>query len=285
MREIFRRLRSEFELQAEAKGLRLLVDDCEDIVRTDPGLLEQIIQNLIANAIRYTKKGLVQLRCLHLQGKVRIEVLDTGIGIPVDELDTIFEEFYQLRREPGEQREGLGLGLSIVQRLTRLLDHPLEVESTPGEGTCFAVTLPRGTSSAVDHDDLDVTGGDTRNACRILLVDDNPAVLDATRILLELDGHDVSIASNTEEAVAGIEAAGIPDVVVADFHLGSGETGIDAIRQVRKVSGQYVPAVLVTGDTSSCIARQIEQTEPIQVFRKPVDTERLIAVIQELTSR
>ena len=285
IQKIFRRLRAEFELQAEAKGLRLLVDDCEDIVRTDPGLLEQIIQNLIANAIRYTKKGLVQLRCLHLQGKVRIEVLDTGIGIPVDELDAIFEEFYQLRREPGEQREGLGLGLSIVQRLARLLDHPLEVESKPGEGTCFAVTLPRGAGTAVDIADVDVSRTEVPSGCSVLLVDDNPAVLDATRILLELEGHKVSIAATAQEAVAVMEAAGVPDIVVADFHLGGGETGIDAIRQVRTLSGHSVPAVLVTGDTSSFIAPQIEQTERIRVFRKPVDTERLIAVIQELASR
>jgi CheY-like chemotaxis protein len=103
--------------------------------------------------------------------------------------------------------------------------------------------------------------------------------------LLELDGHNVSIAATAEEAVAVMEAAGVPDIVVADFHLGGSETGIDAIRQVRTLSRHSVPAVLVTGDTSSFIAPQIEQTERIRVFRKPVDTERLIAVIQELTSR
>jgi protein-histidine pros-kinase len=141
LQAIFRRLRAEFEPQAENKGLTFSVDTCDDMVRTDPVLLEQILQNLIANAISYTEHGSVCLRCRSNES-VRIEVIDTGMGIPDDQVEAIFEEFYQLDREPGKG-DGLGLGLSIVRRFAELLDHPVRVESTLGEGTCFSVTVPR----------------------------------------------------------------------------------------------------------------------------------------------
>lgn len=282
VQEIFRRLRSEFELQAEAKGLRLLVDDCEDVVRTDPTLLEQIIQNLIANAIRYTKKGLVQLRCLHSEGSVRIEVLDTGIGIPVSELDTIFEEFYQVERARSQRREGLGLGLSIVQRLAGLLDHPIHVESKPGEGTCFAVTVPRGSRSSRVAPPRETEAIREPGSCRILLIDDDPAVVQATTMLLEVEGHEVAVASTTREALAVTELTGVPDVVISDFHLGHGETGLDAIERLRSSLGQVVPAVLVTGDTSSSIDARAEGIECCRLLTKPVDADGLIRTVQEL---
>lgn len=283
VRAIFNRLCSAFEVQAEAKGLQLLVDDCEDVVRTDQSLLEQIIQNLIANAIRYTKKGLVQLRCHHFNGNVRIDVLDTGIGIPVDELDTIFEEFYQLNCEPGQKREGLGLGLSIVQRLAGLLDLPLQVISTPGEGTCFSVTVPRGAESlneAPARLDSVIAPG---RALKVLVIDDDPTVVDATTMFLELEGHEVILGSTVKEAAAVVKAQGIPDVIVTNFHLGGGQTGIDAINSLRANTGQEIPALLVTGDTSSLVNARIEAIAACRVMSKPVDTNELITLIQVLT--
>lgn len=283
MYAIFARLRSEFELQAEAKGLKLLVDDCEDVVRTDPSLLEQIIQNLVANAIRYTREGLVQLRCLHNNGNVRIEVLDTGIGIPVNEMETMFEEFYQVHREPGQPREGLGLGLSIVQRLAELLEHPLQVESTPGKGTCFSVTVPRGTQQDTAVETLAVRENAPSRALKILLIDDDPAVADATTMFLEMEGHEVMLAATAAEALAIVSARGMPDMIVSDFHLGGGQTGIDAIARLRTDHGQAIPAVLVTGDTSSLIKERIEAIKPCVVMSKPIDADELVSVIQELT--
>lgn len=283
VQDIFRRLSAEFELQAEAKGLKLLVDDCEDVVRTDAGLLEQIIQNLVANAIRYTREGLVQLRCLHMNENVRIEVLDTGIGIPGHELESIFDEFYQLHRAPGEPREGLGLGLSIVHRLAELLDHPLDVESTPGEGTCFAVTLPRGampadtSGSAAGLDDLAGT-------LRVLLIDDDAAVARATTMLLESAAHKVGLAATCKEAIAVLDARGMPDVIVADFHLGGGRTGIETIAALREACGQQIPAILVTGDTSSAVATQAAGVEACRILSKPVDANRLLTELDELAN-
>ena len=281
---IFDRLRAQFALQAEAKGLKLLVDDCEDVVRTDPSLLEQIIQNLIANAIRYTKKGLVQLRCLHFNGNVRIEVLDTGIGIPVNEFDSIFEEFYQLQREPEQNREGLGLGLSIVRRLASLLQLPLKVDSTPGEGTCFSVTVPRGEESRIEAEAIAASAITPIRAAKVLIIDDDPAVADATLMLLELEGHEVMLASTLDEAVAVVTARGTPNIIVSDFHLGGDHTGVDTVQRLRADAEQVIPVVFVTGDTSSFITERIEAAEPCRLLSKPVDTDELIKLIQNLTS-
>jgi signal transduction histidine kinase len=136
-------MRSVFEEQARAKGIELEVDECEDVVRTDRGLLERIVENLVSNAIRYTQQGAVSLRCLHESSLLRIEVADTGIGIPTEEIDLVFEEFYQSTQKGGAKKEGLGLGLAIVQRLAGLLQHEIRIDSTPGVGTRFAVEVPR----------------------------------------------------------------------------------------------------------------------------------------------
>ena len=144
--EIFESLRAEFELQARDKGLELIVDKCRDVARSDPRLLTQVLENLISNAIRYTREGFVQLRCLHRDLTVRIEVLDTGLGIPADELDRIFDEFHQVDRGD-RRREGLGLGLSIVKRTAQLLGCAVEVDSSPGRGSVFSVTVPKGDGS------------------------------------------------------------------------------------------------------------------------------------------
>ncbi|HEY9182733.1 MAG TPA: PAS domain-containing sensor histidine kinase, partial [Gammaproteobacteria bacterium] len=129
VRQIFTRLRHEFAALAEAKGLELIVEDCHDVVRTDPVLLGQIIQNLVGNAIRYTRQGWVRLRCIASLHAVQIEVADTGIGIPAEELELVFDEYYQTSRKIGEARQGIGLGLSIARRVAALLGCSLDVTS------------------------------------------------------------------------------------------------------------------------------------------------------------
>ena len=278
IKAIFHRLRAEFELQAEAKGLKLLVDDCEDVVRTDPGLLERIIQNLVANAIRYTRQGLVQLRCLHLNGNVRIEVLDTGVGIPVDELDKIFDEFYQLERDAGSRREGLGLGLSIVQRLAKLLHHPLQVESTPGQGTCFAVTVPQGKETGPRRRASSSGGQKSARPAKVLIIDDDPAVADATTMLLQIEGHEVMLAATLDQALLRVTERGSPDVVVSDYHLRDA-TGLECIERLRAQAGRVIPAIIVTGDTSSLVPDQVDAVRACHVLNKPVDADALMALI------
>ncbi len=279
VRDVFLRLSAEFSGQAEAKGLKLLVDNCSDVVRTDASLLEQMIQKLVANAIRYTKEGLVQLRCLHMNDAVRIEVADTGVGIPQDRLRPIFDEFHQLDRDPGGDSEGLGLGLSVVQRLASLLDHPIDVESRPGGGSCFAVTLPRSVTNAGSR-----PGADARAGLGVLLIDDDHAVIRATSMLLESDGHTVSVATTADEAMAVARARGIPDVVVADLHLGDGPTGLHCIERLRSFAGDELPAILLTGDTSASVGTLVSDVPACRLLSKPVAADTLLDMIRDASA-
>jgi signal transduction histidine kinase/CheY-like chemotaxis protein len=278
---IFRRLKAAFELQARAKGLEWEVDECDDAVHTDGGLLEQIIQNLVANAIRYTREGFVKLRCLHEEAFIRIEVLDSGIGIPVEQIDAIFEDFYQVGQADGQRRQGLGLGLSIVRRLGRLLEHPIEVRSEHGRGSCFAVTVPRGreplgsTSTRLKAVSMEPRHG------LILVIDDDPAVVDATRMMLELEGHEVLVAASIGDIGKLVpDASAAPDLIVSDFHLSRDTTGIDAVRAVREATRRTIPAIIVTGDTSSHMAVVRSQLPSCHVLSKPIEVDALLDHIQ-----
>jgi PAS domain S-box-containing protein len=281
---IFERLRAQFSAHAEAKGLELIVDECDDVVRTDRALLEQIVQNLVANAIRYTKQGLVQLRCQHKSTFVQIDVLDTGIGIPANELQLIFEEFYQSPRQQGQRKEGLGLGLSIVRRAADLLELPLEVESTPGKGSRFTLSVPRETGAEKSAKTRSAT---TRAAARrgriVLVVDDDHAVANATAMLLEVEGYRPVIAACFDEAQNRLEEiAHAPDLIMCDFHLDSGPNGGETIGKIREITKRIIPALLVTGDTSMGAADLADQLEECHLLSKPIDAEELLALLQDL---
>lgn len=284
VKRIFERLRAQFSTQAEAKGLNLIVDECDDVVRTDATLLEQIVQNLIANAIRYTKRGLVRLRCLHHSTFVQIDVLDTGIGIPANELEFIFEEFYQAPRQPGERREGLGLGLSIVRRVADLLELRLEVESTPGQGSRFTLNVPRGTRVET----FATTASMPRRAVRsgggriVLVVDDDDAVANATAMLLEVEGYRPVIAGHFDEARDRLaEMAGPPDLVICDLHFDAGPGGVETIGRIREITRCVIPALLVTGDTAMAAAARANDLKKCRLLRKPIDADELLALLQD----
>jgi len=145
---LFRELCSDFAILATSKGLKLHVEDCSDCVHSDPSLVLQILSNLVSNAIKYTSEGWVRLRCMHEQGLVRLEVLDTGIGIPADQVGHIYDEFHQIDIPTNAARDGYGLGLSIVQRLVKVLDLSLDVRSELGKGSAFSLLLPASGSQA-----------------------------------------------------------------------------------------------------------------------------------------
>ena len=281
VKAIFKHLRAQFEHQAQAKGLRLLVDECDDVARTDPGLLEQLIQNLVANAIRYTQKGLVQLRCLHHNGTIRIEVLDTGIGIPISQLESIWDEFYQVEKMPGQSKEGWGLGLSIVKRLADLLNHTLDIDSTPGEGSCFAVTIPSSKRElpGIETANRIIVTAAPENAS-VIVIDDNPDVLRGNRLLFEVEGYEVIAASSGANAIRLLEnSPSPPDVIVSDFHLGNRETGIDVICNIRKKLQKNIPAILMTGDTTSLMRNVKDIVGNCYIISKPANIEELIEVL------
>lgn len=280
---IFERLHAEFQSQAQAKGIELLVAAGGGAVRTDSTLLEQVLQNLLANAIRYTEQGHVQLRCVSDADHIRIEVLDTGSGIPPDELDAIFDEFYRIPRTSAEHAGGLGLGLSIVRQLTDLLEHPLHVESTPGAGSCFAVHVPKGKPAAASDAGEKSADETTASNALILIIDDDNEVAEATAMLLEIVGYRTLIAADAVVARERLASAGgAPNAIICDFHLSRGTSGIDAIRDIRTALQAQVPAVLVTGDTSASVAERLKALETCHLLSKPVDTDELLQLLQSL---
>lgn len=287
VRPIFERLRSEFAALATAKGIELVVDDCDDTVHTDPRLLERIIQNFLANAIRYTETGSVRLHGVRASNAVRIEVADTGIGIAAEDIEKIFEEFYQARYAGRANREGVGLGLSIVRHLATLLDHPLEVESQVGKGSCFAVKVPRGRASPRQRK-LTQIPSIAREPAKgfVLVIDDEQAVADATAMLLEVVGFDVVVAGSAAQARELLVERGgrSPSVLLCDFRLSRGESGVDAVRVVRADIGRTVPAIVVSGDTSSALQQALRGIDGCHVLSKPVNADELIELVGRLVA-
>ena len=274
--DVFDRLRSDFGPHAEDKGIALLVEPTAEAGRTDPELLRRLLGNLLSNAIRYTARGRVRVVCSGSGEELSITVRDTGIGIPRDELGKVFEEFYQVDR--GAQRpEGLGLGLSIVRRLSVLLNHKIGIESVVAEGTAFTVTLPRAAlattavRSAAATSDAPIKG-------KILIVDDEAAVAHATGLLLELEGFEVSVANGMSEALGRLETVR-PDLIVSDFHLRGTETGADVVAAVRARVGTKVPAIFVTGDTSK-VARAGADLGNTTLLSKPTQADELLSAVQ-----
>ncbi|MDE2296429.1 MAG: PAS domain S-box protein [Gammaproteobacteria bacterium] len=271
VRSVFGSVRAAFEEQARSKGLEFVVEDCEEVVRSDRNLLVQVLQNLVGNAIRYTRSGVVRLRCLHEDAGVRLEVLDTGIGIPAQQHQAIFEEFFQLNDAPGQAREGFGLGLAIVRRIAVLLSLSVEVDSAPGRGSRFAITVPRGAAPGEPHArERAVRPGGVQRS-RILVIDDDPTVARATRLLLELEGHEAEWLAGVDDwrrwVATGAEP---PDLIIAEVRLRSQFSGLDAIREIRGAIRREVPALLVTGDTSQRTADAAQACSRCELLSKPV---------------
>ena len=285
---VFEELRREFASLAANKGLRLEVESCQDCVHSDPSLVEQILRNLVSNAVKYTRQGWVRLRCLHEEAVVRLEVVDTGIGIPADQIPFIYDEFYQVGVPTNSTREGYGLGLSIVQRLVRLLQLRLEVRSEVGKGSAFSLSLPASTGSSVVEPCAPQTAPapPVRKVAksRVLLVEDDLAVRDATRLLLKVEGYDVvPVASLAEALQRTRELDGAVDLLVTDYHLRDGETGIQVITALRKAVRTSLGAVLITGDTSTAI-KELPVDPNLRIASKPIRAEELLSLIRALLS-
>jgi two-component system, sensor histidine kinase len=285
---LFEELRLEFANVAESRGLSLQVIPCQDSVFSDRSLVEQILKNLLSNAIKYTRQGWVTLRGLRVQpSQVQIEVADTGIGIPADQLRFIYDEFYQVGVPANSTRDGYGLGLSIVQRLVALLGLRLDVRSEVGKGSLFTLTLPTGRAAAeVTRARRGAPHLQPRAAhaqARILLVEDDASVRNATRMLLKAEGYAVTAVASLAEAVEQAQQVAGTDLIVTDYHLRDGETGIQVIAAVRSRLGAEVNAVLITGDTSTAV-RELPAEPHLRIVSKPIRAEELLEVLGTLLS-
>lgn len=271
---------------AEGKGLRLELAADDLSVRSDPALLRRVLENLVGNALRYTPRGSVTVACERHGAQVRVAVRDTGIGIPAEALDRVFDEYVQLDNPARDRRKGLGLGLSIVRHITQALDHRIVVTSSPGEGSTFTVELPLCSAAAPTGAHAlqppDKTDNVRTEGTTVLLVEDDEAIADATVLLLKLAGLRVHHAVDSVGATSAIAAGLRPQVIVSDYRL-PGSSGPEVIATARETLGTEVPAVLFTGDTSLQL-RDLARLEHCAVLHKPVDSDRLIALIETLAA-
>jgi len=284
IQELLTRIVTDNAQQAAEKGLQLEYTRDDYAVHTDPGLLERVIENFVTNAIRYTESGQISIECRPHEDVLRITVSDTGIGIAEDDIDKVFEEYYQLDNHARNRRKGLGLGLSIVKHIAKLLEHPLEVSSKPGEGSTFTVEVPIGTVEVARVESCAAAPASVRGIGIpiVLLIDDDPSIIDATTMLLESTGVRVCSASNGDEALAQVAAGVHPDILVCDYRL-PGYSGIEVIRRIRHAALDDLPAILMTGDTSTA---EIEAANLANctILHKPADTDRLISLIEDLVA-
>jgi signal transduction histidine kinase len=263
--ELLRQIGNDFVPLAEAKGLKLTIMPSSLAVQTDRNLLRRLVQNLVSNAIKYTRTGRVLVGVRRRGELAEIQVLDTGIGIAPDKLNTVFREFTRLD-EGAKEAQGLGLGLSIVDRIARVLRLEIQLESHKGRGTRFSVILPVSEAKAPDigeqgvrllHPAAALTG------MSVLCIDNDRRILEGMRALIEGWGCTVATATGADDIPAGV-----PDIILADYHLDRG-TGLDVIHALRQKAGYDVPAILITADRSNEVRAAASQLD-VPVIAKPV---------------
>jgi signal transduction histidine kinase len=277
------RVDTTFTEAAQEKGLSLRFISSSAWVRSDFILLERIVFNLVSNAIRYTSSGGVVVGCRKRGVNLRIEVWDTGPGVPQDQQQNIFGEFYRLGAPGGDGGSGLGLGLAIVDRLCRLLDHSVLLTSILGKGSCFSVALPR----VAARPEIDETPApahplmETSDRKLVVVIDDDPLVLEGMGGLFRSWGYQL-VAGTDDEALAGVaDLDRPPDLIVSDYHLSGGKTGIEVIEGLRRTLSADIPAFLVSGDTSPELLRQARATG-YHLLHKPVDPMTLRAMVSHV---
>jgi two-component system CheB/CheR fusion protein len=269
------RLRTEFVYHVTTKQLDWRVVASGLTVRSDPRLLEQMLRNLLANAVKYTERGKILLGCRRRGDRLRVEVWDTGIGIPAGQLKAVFEEFRQLDNAARERSRGLGLGLSIVQRICGLLGHAVDVRSWPGGGSVFAIEVPLGASRPRLPGGAEGTDALAGPSGAILIVEDDPAVREMLALLFEGEGHQATAVAGAGEALAlAARGALAPDVIVADYNLPGDMTGVEVIARLRQSLRRDVPAVILTGDIASGTLRKIAEADCVHLS-KPAEPEVL----------
>jgi len=249
------RLVDDYAVQAAARGVGLRLARTSLVVVSDPVLLEQVLRNLISNAVKYTDAGRVVVGARRRAGQATVEVWDTGRGIAPDQAEAIFEEFYQVDNPERDRDKGLGLGLAIVRRVTPLIGADLSFTSAPGRGSVFRVTLPRGSLADLPAPTPAPNAAAALRTGFILVVDDEDAIQRAMVALLTRWGHRVLAVGSADEALAQRgRGQAVPDVIVCDDRLRGGETGAGTLRRLRMAYGAEVPALLVTGDATAAAA-------------------------------
>ena len=289
---MFEALENQFAQTFTEQGLRLRFAKTSLTVRSDPALLRRILQNFISNARRYTREGGVLVGCRRRGAYVSIQVIDTGVGIAESDQKAVFQEFHRLSDGAERTKRGLGLGLAIVDRIARLLEHEVTLRSKLGKGSCFEVLVPRAkgavAAEAAPHP------GDMRRASSldgqaILCVDNEEEILDGMQGLLSRWGADPIVAVGRDDALAVMQQLKAkqdrwPSLLLVDYHLDDELTGLDVISALREHAGERLPAVILTADYSNQVA-DLVHTAGHAMLRKPVKPAALRALINRVLSR
>jgi PAS domain S-box-containing protein len=280
--ELFAPLVSEFQSVAAAAGLNLRVHMGDYAIHTDLRLMTRILRNFLSNACRYTDEGCILLGARRRGDTLRIEVWDTGRGIPADRLDSIFLEFNQLDVGRAADRKGVGLGLAIVERIAKILDYRIQVHSLPGRGSMFSIEVP------ISHEiplpisqaaPLPSTGNPLPGR-RLLVLDNEVSILESMSALLGQWGCEVVTA--TDEATALVALQGqAPELILADYHLDHGVVGCEVVRHLREHFSQAIPAVIITADRTDQCRRSLQRLDA-PLLNKPVKPGKLRAVLSQL---
>ena len=280
-------LEQEFASTAAKRGLSLRICPCSETAFSDPLMLRRILQNLLANALRYTSRGTVLMGCRVRDDRLRIEVHDTGPGIQEAQREAIFREFERGETSAGDN-SGIGLGLAIVRRFATALGHEIELKSRPGKGSIFSVTVPRTArmsdrSGALDRAPAEIVYG-TLDSAKILLVENDPSSAEGLASLREKWGCDVAVTISVLDALERIkELDGIPDAIVADLHLDNGETGLDAVDRICDAIKTKVPSIIVSADHSAKAAQTVASSG-YELLKKPIKPAEMRSLLTFLLS-
>lgn len=280
--EILDRLIAANAPQAHEKGLGFDCNAADFILHTDPALLERIVENFITNAIRYTSEGSISIGATQQGDKVSISITDTGLGIPEEELESVFDEYYQLDNSVRDRSKGLGLGLSIVKHIARILDHEVKAASVADKGSTFSVEVPLGDSVALENTQSEQVNVHKVKELEptILMIDDDPTIIDAMSEVMDTFGVSVTTAKNGIDALAHIKSGLHPDMLVSDYRMPK-MNGVEAVQAIRDVMKLEIPAVIMTGDTSAQDIKDVKMPN-CTVLNKPIDMSQLLSLIDSI---
>ncbi|MDX8387784.1 MAG: hybrid sensor histidine kinase/response regulator [Ghiorsea sp.] len=271
--------------EAEQKNIELRLRPTQAVVLADAAMLVRILSNLLTNAIRYTKKGGVFVSVRNRKESFRLDVWDTGCGMPKESIHYVFQEFTQLNNAERDREKGLGLGLAIVQRLAHLMRTEISVISEQGKGSRFSIALPYaneadiiGNATQRAADDLSIQG------LRIVIVDDDKIVLDSLKTLLEVWGCETWVFLTQDDCVAHLQHTGLcPDAIISDFRLRDQKSGVAVVDAVRTACGKVIPALIITGDTAPEHIKET-QNSGLPLLHKPVNPDQLLSFLNQVAA-
>lgn len=283
--DVFADLRTEFEPIARARHIGLHIDASTSLLSTDRTLFYQLLQNLVGNALKYTDAGSVAVTCAVGEHVLTINIDDTGIGIPEEKIERIFDEYYQVDTR-GAKRMGVGLGLAIVKEVARLLDYTVKITSRTGEGTRVRVSIPGkfviAEGAPVAQRGPPVFAPAAARKARVLLIEDHEGVRQATELFLRFEGFEIMSAGSVAEAEKLLTQLQPHDILIADYHLDSDRTGLDLLLDVRKRMRVEAPGVILSGDLPAVLRSLKAPIGKCRFLSKPVDTNALLEAINEL---